>query len=219
MEKNTELIDIIKELRNKYSDKKYSKYRNSQNMIDVTDDDLKYDLNKQAEIAAQKITNIFWTNQNIPLKIGNLVNTLGFKAIVNTNFKDKNLSGILGLNANRKLGEDYPDKIIMVNGNDNVGHQRFTIAHELAHYIFDAIHGEEYYEAYYITDRNNANMIREYRANKFAANLLMPTILFIKRYQELSNKTPDKDAIIINLARIFEVSLTAVQKRIKELDL
>ena len=153
------------------------------------------------------------------LPIGNLINELGFVTTINKNFSDQNLSGILGLNANCKYGKNYPDKLIVVNGNDNVSHQRLTVAHELAHYIFDTIDGQEYYEAYYIANKNQDNVIREYRANKFAANLLMPALIFIKQYQLISSAVDNKDITAAILAQDFAVSITAVKKRIKELDL
>ena len=89
---------------------------------------------------------------------------------------------------------------------------------ELAHYIFDAVDEQEYYEAYYIANKNQDNVIREYRANKFAANLLMPALIFIKQYQLISSAVDNKDITAAILAQDFAVSITAVKKRIKELD-
>lgn len=34
----------------------------------------------------------------------------------------------------RKFGTD---KILVIKSNDNIGHQRFAVAHELAYYLFD----------------------------------------------------------------------------------
>ena len=106
-----------------------------------------------------------------------------------------------------------------MNDNDNIGHQRFTIAHELAHYIFDVMIDTPYYEAYYRIDEEKNKEIKEYRANKFAANLLIPNSIFIPRYEYLTNKLSNKSTVNKFLSRDFSVSLTAIEKRVQELKL
>ena len=88
------------------------------------------------------------------------------------------------------------------------------MAHELCHYIFDFDRNNKlaFYDGY---DTRNTNRPTEQRANTFAANLLMPKSLFIKAYTSLSDLyLYDK---VAELARLFQVSETAITKRIDEL--
>ena len=119
------------------------------------------------------------------------------------------------------------DKIIVVNKKDSNEHKRFTIAHELAHYLFDADHNQDYYNTYqtnessWSADMEHTN--REAVANYFAANLLMPSLDFRKKYnkllQEYGNTMTGKLQITSQLSSFFGVPKTAVQIRYKELQL
>lgn len=147
-----------------------------------------------------------------------MMDSLNFVVARSSTFSSDEISGILAINQDipqRKI----PSKLILVNDNDNIGHQRFTIAHELAHYIFDVMTDTPYYEAYYRIDEEKNKEIKEYRANKFAANLLMPKSIFIPRYEYLTNKLSNKSTVNKFLSRDFSVSLTAIEKRVQELKL
>lgn len=203
------IVEIIKNLK---AENINDKYRNNQN---VATSKIKQQLSQQAKKAAQIIVDNFWSNKNAPLKLGNLMYLLDFDIYKSYTLEDSSLSGMLSLNSGNP---SYGTRMILINGNDNIGHQRFTIAHELAHYIFDAISKEEYYEAYYQTNGFN-DSIREYRANQFAANLLMPDEIFIDRYNYMSNILSNKNTIIDNLSTDFGVSKTAVIRRLEELNI
>lgn len=209
------LETIIKHLRSNNNQKPYY---DSTEIIDNLTAEAKNQLQKQAKMAADEILSVFSLSDG-PLQIGSLMNRLNFELYTNK-FDDDTISGILALNLkNEQDNTAYPDKIIMVNQNDNVGHQRFTIAHELAHYIFDSSDDNEYYEAYYRTDIQREKEVREYRANQFADNLLMPANTFKKRYQYLTTKANNLDFIIQILCDDFGVSATAIKKRLLELNL
>lgn len=210
--------ELILHLKEKNTD---AIYHNKTDNINILSDSQVAELEMQAEDTANQIVEKFWRNQAAPLQLGTLMQQLGFKIFTSKNFKENDLSGILALNIPSLLkdGSNYPDKLIMVNGNDNIGHQRFTIAHELAHYIFDSVKEQEYYEAYYRTKTADEKTIREYRANKFAANLLMPAELFKNRYEHIAKLTNNPDFIRQILSEDFGVSPTAVKKRLEELNL
>lgn len=147
----------------------------------------------------------------LPVPIVKIMSALGFKVILQE-YNEPSLSGIIGIDLKlmNKMGSD---KVISVNKKDALGHQRFTMAHELCHYIFDFDRNSlvPYYDGY---DTKKADLQTESRANTFAANLLMPEELFVEKYREYSNM-PEYDKVI-RLASDFQVSGTAIKKRIEE---
>jgi predicted transcriptional regulator len=100
---------------------------------------------------------------------------------------------------------------IHVNANDNLRRQRFTIAHEIAHYILhrDLIGDGITDDALY---RSSLGDIYERQANRMAADILMPASLLRTYYRE---KTP----AIAPLAHAFDVSMEAMAIRLNELRL
>ncbi len=111
---------------------------------------------------------------------------------------------------------DWPDKYagrldrherkIRVNRHHSKEKQRFTIAHEFGHYF---IHRDT---GIFVDDENsNPEDEREKEANKFAAELLMPTAWVKRDY----GATPDPKA----LANKYKVSEQAMWIRLLELRL
>lgn len=100
--------------------------------------------------------------------------------------------------------------IITVDEKASRARQRFSIAHELGHWMFDrgkvAACGETQF-----SDWGQATAER--RANKFAAELLLPKALFKKRahFSDLNFKK------IKNVSESFQTSLTATAIRLVEL--
>ena len=107
-------------------------------------------------------------------------------------------------------------KITCVNVNDNAGHKRFALAHELGHYIFDFDDNKmiSYYNTYFVNQEEDSQ--GELRVNQFAANLLMPAKIFMEKYNEYK-KLQSKADIVKALCKYFIVSPTAVLKRFSEL--
>ncbi|KYC48915.1 MAG: hypothetical protein AMQ22_01797 [Candidatus Methanofastidiosum methylothiophilum] len=77
---------------------------------------------------------------------------------------------------------DYPDigKIILVNYDEDIFRQRFTVSHEVGHAIFDNEDGDI---ALSYRGKWDTKDLREIRANVFAASFLIP--------DELLNSIPD----------------------------
>ena len=150
-------------------------------------------------------------SKKFPIPIVKIMKELNF--LVGMQELEDNLSGYIVISEDivKKFGKD---KLICVNSKDSLGHQRFTIAHELAHFLFDfnPVQSNEYYNTYRTDDVDNE---KEQRANKFAANLLMPEEEFAKIYSDLCND----DEKFEKLIKYFEVSRRAIDRRIIELGL
>jgi Zn-dependent peptidase ImmA (M78 family) len=93
---------------------------------------------------------------------------------------------------------------IIYNSKDSVGRQRFTISHELGHYILDHLKSHKIkLEAIKIKTKNPI----EREANIFAANLLMPDFLMKKK------KVNSKDDIV-KLAEKYQVTYEAMNYKV-----
>ncbi|MEQ8655894.1 MAG: ImmA/IrrE family metallo-endopeptidase [Hyphomicrobiales bacterium] len=105
---------------------------------------------------------------------------------------------------------------IVANKNEPPVRQRFTIAHELGHFIYhksligDGVSDTPAYRApdQTVYDQTPLEPHHEKQANAFAANLLMPRDA-IRRYQE---GNPDRG--VADMARAFNVSEDAMRIRI-----
>lgn len=172
-----------------------------------------YDVEK-IEIIATEIREMFGLKET-PTQIANILNKVGFK--IYSLEMDETLSGRIGI-ANEFKEILGSKKILQINSKDNRGHQRFTMAHELGHYIFDYDGHNRYANAYSLAE-DDVNSPGEIRVNRFAAALLMPKNIFVDKYTARKTLGLDEISICKSLAEEFEVSETAVSKRIVELGL
>ncbi len=99
-------------------------------------------------------------------KVVKLAQALGINVLLTT-FKDEHVAGML------KFENDEVN--LYVNENQTANRQRFTIAHELGHYILhrDFVQSHKI-SVFYRKDFYNYFDKIEEQANKFAATLLMP---------------------------------------------
>lgn len=152
--------------------------------------------------------------KSYPVPIVSILNELGFSVFV-SDIQDKNISGFIAINPDF-INKFNSDKIIAVELTDTIGRQRFTLAHEFAHYLFDF--DESNVTTFINTyDIEKSDTEAEKIPSKFAAEFLMPDFLFKKRYNELSDLT--YYGKISQLVQDFNVTRKAVEKRIIELDL
>lgn len=166
---------------------------------------------------AQDILGYFKINrQCTEIPIVDILNDIGFK-IFQTELEPKGLSAYIAIDPQYEEMYDS-NKITCVNLTDSIGHKRFALAHELAHYLFDfdEQHVLYYYNTYF--SKENSDSPEEERANKFAANLLMPENIFREKYNECKGM-PSKADIVSTLGKTFMVSPTAILKRFKELNI
>lgn len=175
------------------------------------------DMPKAAEVLLQKTIE----NEFCPVSVVDIAQKIGFKIFESDMKSHPNVSGLVAIDLQwkDKLGSD---KIIAVNKDDNYGHKRFAIAHEIAHYIFDFDEKTHitYYNLYTTDDitHRNENDVRELRANKFAACLLMPEAEFRTKLTECKDENSLFETTK-RLADIFKVSAEAIRRRMIELNI
>ncbi|MCX6795790.1 MAG: ImmA/IrrE family metallo-endopeptidase [Candidatus Falkowbacteria bacterium] len=146
------------------------------------------------------------------------------------------IAGDMGIEVSRmKFSKDEISGAIKIKGKSgnpaiavNEDHckerQRFTIAHEIGHFILHSIDNFhiDSTEAVYFRDANatsSTTNIKEVQANQFAAELLMPKSMIVSDLQggyKLNNSDDDVQ-IIARLAKKYNVSSQAMSKRIGNL--
>jgi Zn-dependent peptidase ImmA (M78 family) len=131
-----------------------------------------------------------------PLDVEALIKTLGI-TVTREDF-DYDISGYIEKRAN--------DWFIGLNSHQNERRQRFTMAHELAHFVLHKKYVEKNKIEEQILLRSNDTNKREKEANDYASNLLMPKKSFAD-FLSTGNKT------IEDLADCFNVSIAAARYR------
>ena len=139
-----------------------------------------------------------------PISVVNISDRLGLKLFSYTGFPDS-ISALF----------DFKNKQILINPNHHENRQKFSIAHEIGHFVLghfdseDDTNNEDVYFAEYLKLKHSAE--KESEANEFAAELLMPLSLIKK--QLLISHDP------VKLAEIFKVSEAAMWVRLSKLNL
>jgi len=136
--------------------------------------------------------------QRVPLDVYSLAKSLGVQ--VQTEILSDNVSG--------KLESSNGKWSITVNAIHHPRRQRFTLAHEIAHYCLHRGNQNSFTDTVLFRD-NNSNSV-EWEANRFAAEILMPKDEFKKYVESHTGNIED-------IATHFEVSTMAVRVRAKEL--
>lgn len=109
---------------------------------------------------------------------------------------------------------------LLLENPQSYGRYRFTLAHELSHWIIHKklFKGTSTAAALYKSDKRAHNAV-EWQANYLAAAILMPTGLIKKAFYQARTEKADNANIIKKLSRIFEVSSQAVKIRLQEIGL
>lgn len=142
----------------------------------------------------------------------------------------------LGLEVERAiLGDDVSGLLVVQDGRGVIGvsvqhpptRQRFTIAHEIGHFllhkdIMPVFIDKQFLQPYFTAFRDSTSSTgenkREREANSFAAALLMPPRLVLDAIATLQTDITDDDAVE-DLAKRFQVSRQAMAFRLANLAL
>lgn len=126
----------------------------------------------------------------------------------------ENISGVLVIKNDQG--------IIGVNPTESSVRQRFTIAHELGHYVLHKNSNESIFVdkdfgvLFRKRDSSTGEYKREQEANSFAASILMPKEMLEKQIKQHYIDLTDEVALK-GLAKKFDVSLIAMTIRISNL--
>jgi hypothetical protein len=150
-----------------------------------------------------------FSNRGAPVNVDSLALELGLKV---------HRDASLGPEISGKIIKALPPTggptgyAIFVNYTHPSGRQRFTIAHEIAHFVLhrdligDGIEDDALY-------RSKLNEWYETQANRMAADILLPADLVREAYRVHGIKS------LAGLSARFEVSVDAIRIRLKELSL
>lgn len=115
--------------------------------------------------------------------------------------------------------------IIGINPDQSRNRQRFTIAHEIGHWLLHK--GEDVHvdrtQAFQVNFRNSKSAVALYpdeiEANFFAAELLMPANLIAQDFEGFIDLSEEDDGALKGLADKYEVSVQALTYRLINLGL
>lgn len=128
------------------------------------------------------------------------------------------------------LVRDGQRTFMAINQTQSEGRKRFTIAHEIGHFVLDeakavwidkGVRPVVSYRRGTDVGTRYRYRLEEVRANRFAAELLMPEEAVRERFYQLTADGTDWEAedALLDLAAAFDVSLPAMAIRLRELEL
>lgn len=140
----------------------------------------------------------------IPVKLGALARELGVSVKLSTM-----KPGISG-----HIRQEDGTYVIRINRHETRERQRFTLAHEIAHFLLhrDEIDRLEEGIVDNVLYRSGAPEQKEYEANRLAADLIMPRAAVHAEMEALG--APISEEVIDRMADIFEVSKAAMEVRL-----
>lgn len=141
---------------------------------------------------------------SFPVKVGELANELGLK-VTRAPMPPK-ISGLIQPCADAPAGFE-----IRVNKYEMPERQRFTVAHEIAHYL---LHRDDIGSGVVdsIMYRSNLTSRKETEANRLAADIVMPAKIVSRALDQLGGQRTDE--AVEKLASMFRVSVPAMKVRL-----
>lgn len=139
-----------------------------------------------------------------PVKLGSIAKSLGIKVLRST----------LPRGTSGQIGQEDGEFVIRVNRHEAKHRQRFTLAHEIAHYLLhrDKIVADGGWSENVLL-RSGQPASVEYEANRLASDLIIPSEVLAAATTEYSG--PITSEIIEDLARRFGVSTTAMEIKLQ----
>ena len=162
-----------------------------------------------------------WNSHERSIPVKTIAEYFGFKVYVQETIPDNAAGNIyVGGTTEKLYGHN---KIIIARKDEKFPHQRFIIAHELGHYLMDYVGSllekdpKKLFAQAYTRENHGAGDIREDRADRFAAELLMPADEFIAEYAKVMKSVEfDERFAIPTLAAYFEVKENSIIRRLAE---
>lgn len=146
-----------------------------------------------------------FVDTNPPIKIGELASKLGLDVMRSASLPPK-ISGLIRPSQKARLGFE-----ILVNKYESPERQRFTVAHEVAHFL---LHRDDIGAGIVdsIMYRSSLSSKKEIEANKLAAQILMPSKLVREKLHYIGGL--DEPGAVAALAGFFKVSEPAMRIRV-----
>lgn len=139
-----------------------------------------------------------------PVKLGAIAKRLGIKVLLST----------LPRGTSGQIGQEGEDFVIRINRHEAKHRQRFTLAHEIAHYLLHRdkiVASGGWSENVLLRSGQPANI--EYEANRLASDLVIPSAQLAEATAEYSG--PMTSEVIEDLARRFGVSTAAMEIKLQ----
>lgn len=164
------------------------------------------------EEKAEKILNDF-NISSAPIDVFSVAENLNV-SVQAANLEDE-VSGLYVLKGNASY--------IMFNETEGQPRQRFTVAHELGHFLLHSKDNNFFIDKFQTTLYRNAESssgakLKEREANAFAAALLMPKKLILEVVNGMGANNTEED-FVDKLSKIFNVSEQAMTIRLSNLGL
>lgn len=139
-----------------------------------------------------------------PVRLGEIAKRLGVKVLLST----------LPRGTSGQIGQEDGEFVIRINRHEAKHRQRFTLAHELAHYLLhrDKIVAEGGWSENVLLRSGQPASI-EYEANRLASDLVIPSSQLSQATADYSG--PITSEVIEDLARRFGVSTAAMEIKLQ----
>jgi Zn-dependent peptidase ImmA (M78 family) len=140
-----------------------------------------------------------------PVKLGAIAERLGVKVLLST----------LPRGTSGQIGHEDGDFVIRINRHEAKHRQRFTLAHELAHFLLhrDRVVAEGGWSENVLLRAPNQPIQIEYEANRLASDLVIPSHLLAQATSDYTG--PMTSEVIEDLARRFGVSTAAMEIKLQ----
>ena len=176
-----------------------------------------YSIEECIDIAKEILRNTDYYNGSYT-PINRIAKDFGITPYTTTNLEN-NLSGVIYVGGTTKKMY-HTDKVIFVNKNEPRKHQRFVIAHEIGHYLFDCLPNDKYNDSKIVFAetyfKGQQNSEKEIKADQFAAELLMPAEVFIEQYHFAKMQKNNNIFVMTYLSEFFGTKISSINKRMDE---
>ncbi len=141
----------------------------------------------------------------LPVKLGAIARRLGVKVLLST----------LPRGTSGEIRQQNGEFVIRINRHEAKHRQRFTLAHELAHFLLHRgrVEAASCWSENVLLRAQNQPMQIEYEANRLASDLVIPSAQLAEVTAEYSE--PMTPEVITDLARRFGVSTAAMEIKLQ----